>query len=129
IQNVFEGQVTAPGRIRSRDLVLAIGGGTPAPGTAVTWGIRPEAIRISPDGVAARVVDRIDLGAMTELELDLSGLRCFARVPGAQAPSVGERCAVVLDPEAIAVWPVGSLGSDRPLPVSREAVAETVPNT
>ncbi|MBO0708322.1 MAG: ATP-binding cassette domain-containing protein, partial [Candidatus Dormibacteraeota bacterium] len=53
IQNVFEGQVTAPGRIRSRDLVLAVGGGTPAPGTAVTWGIRPEAIRISPDGVAA----------------------------------------------------------------------------
>jgi ABC-type sulfate/molybdate transport systems ATPase subunit/ABC-type sulfate transport system permease component len=111
IQNVFTGEIAGPGRIRSHGLLFRISGSTPPSGTRVTWSIRSEAVRISTggvaaEGVAARVGDRIDLGATCELELALSiDLRCFARVPVAEAPEVGEQCRVMLDPAAITVWP------------------------
>lgn len=107
IQNVFGGEVAEPGRIRSRSATVAVRGALPATGTAVTWSIRPEAIGISEEGIVARVNDRVDLGAISELDLDLGGLRCFARVAAAGAPPVGERCRVVLDPAAITVWSEG----------------------
>ncbi len=124
IQNVFKGEVVEPGRIRSHALVLAVAGPTPPPGTPVSWSIRAEAVQVSRQGLGARVTDRIDLGASTELELDLSGgLRCFARVPAAEAPEVGQRCEVVLDPAAITVWPEG-VGPDRPPEPASAAPAE-----
>lgn len=111
IQNVFPGEVAAPGRIRSQGLAIPIAAPLAAPGTAVTWSVRPEAVGLASGGIPARVADRIDLGTVCDLEVDLttgsgSGLRCLARVPAATAPRVGERCGVTFDPAAISIWPV-----------------------
>lgn len=112
IQNVFPGEVAAPGRIRSQGLAIPVAAPLAAPGTAVAWSVRPEAVGLAAGGIPARVADRIDLGTLCELEVDLttgsgSGLRCLARVPAATAPRVGERCGVTFDPAAISIWPAG----------------------
>eukprot|EP01037_Dinobryon_pediforme_P012896 gene12896-12997_t len=47
-----------------------------------TIGIRPEDIRLSETGLAARVVHAEYLGADTILSCDIDGQSCLARLPG-----------------------------------------------
>ncbi len=103
-----------------------------APGTEVTWCIRPEAIRLTRSPAAGRgagddaaapadggdgsataagghpatVTDVIHLGAVTELVVTLgNGYQVTALLPADGAPSPGAACALVFPPEAITIWP------------------------
>lgn len=99
-----------------------------APGTDVTWCIRPEDIRLagSPAGPAdgrpaapggpaadgapvaahpATVTDVIHLGAVTELVLTLgNGYQVTAVQAAGGAPSPGSACNLVFPPEAVTIW-------------------------
>jgi ABC-type sulfate/molybdate transport systems ATPase subunit/ABC-type sulfate transport system permease component len=102
-----------------------------APGTEVTWCIRPEDIRVvsappagdgppAPGGPRppeagaleagalhpATVTDVIHLGAVTELVLALAnGYQVTAVQAADGAPSPGSACALVFPPDAITIWP------------------------
>ncbi|MFZ0218423.1 MAG: ATP-binding cassette domain-containing protein, partial [Candidatus Dormiibacterota bacterium] len=106
IQNVWAGRAREDRHLEVGPLLVRHAGPQLAPGTPVSWCIRPERVRVgAPSGVEAQVLDRIDLGTLLELELLVAGeLRCIARVAAHEAPSVGERTLVHFPPEAIVVW-------------------------
>jgi ABC-type Fe3+/spermidine/putrescine transport system ATPase subunit/ABC-type sulfate transport system permease component len=126
IDNLFEGSAGADG------LLLADGnhaqgmGGESAPvryasglpaGARLLWQVPPEALRIRPgpstsaaNGSAidlghGRVSDIVDLGRSVETVVTLaSGLEVRARTLVAPDLSVGDRCQVETDMEAVSVW-------------------------
>ncbi|MGH7922849.1 MAG: ABC transporter ATP-binding protein, partial [Candidatus Dormibacteraceae bacterium] len=127
IQNVFAGEAASGGRIATDGVLLPVCGELPAAGTPLTWSIRPEEVRLVIEGgLRARVDDRIDLGTMSDLELEVAGgLRLIARVATREAPGVGERCSIVLSPEAIVVWGDGASPSAGRVPADVCAAAAT----
>lgn len=77
-----------------------------APGTAVTWCVRPDRLELSDvDGIAGRVVDAVRLTAFTEVVVALpDGHRLTATVTGpAPAPDTPVRLRV--PPGAVTLWP------------------------
>ncbi|NBB16801.1 ATP-binding cassette domain-containing protein [Caulobacter sp. SLTY] len=64
---------------------------------------RPEAFRLSDQGMEAEVLERRFLGAQTHLRLLANNNVCAARVPSAGAPAVGDRVRVTLDPALCSV--------------------------
>ncbi|HYE44644.1 MAG TPA: ABC transporter ATP-binding protein [Caulobacter sp.] len=64
---------------------------------------RPEALRLSDDGVEAEVLESRFLGASTRLRLLAGDHVAAARVPSGEAPAVGDRVRVRLDPALCAV--------------------------
>ena len=110
IHNISLGSVAGSGRIRSGAATLAADTAGLADGSAVSWAIRPEQIRLTPDGpYPARVLDVIDLGSVTDLTTELDG-GTRLRVRSAAAPGLvpGQACRLDLPAGAITVWPAGS---------------------
>ncbi len=102
---VGDGRLTAP----TRGL---------APGTTVHWSVRPERVRVEPGveppgALGARVVDVVDTGLAYDLVLDL-GAGAELRARADDPPRVGERCAVVVEPSALTLWPVEGEGLGAP---------------
>ncbi len=106
MQNLRAGVLTAPDRLVSDGIALAIGPVGLPPGTAVLWSIRPERVRLVADGpYQATVIDAVDLGATTELLLHLGDdLELRARPGAAVDAEPGQRPHVDLPAEAIIVW-------------------------
>ncbi|MGH3436989.1 MAG: ATP-binding cassette domain-containing protein [Sciscionella sp.] len=95
------------GAVRGAELAdggLRVAIGQPAVGQ-VSWCIRPEDVRLVPDGQLASVVDVMHLGALAELLVDAGGAELAVVLPSAEAPAVGARVQLELPPEAITVWP------------------------
>jgi multiple sugar transport system ATP-binding protein len=76
----------------------------PDAGAAATAGVRPEALRVSPDGALAGTVEHVEfLGheTLAHLRVDSTDVRVIARVPGMPAMAKGERLRVAVDPARI----------------------------
>ena len=119
--NFCSGVIADDGSLRTGSAALTVATGLPA-GTAVSWSIAPERIRVSaaeadevPDPGStppassplwARIADRVDLGTTVELTLELEGgPELLARSSKAPAVQSGERCLAWLECEAMVVWP------------------------
>jgi ABC-type sulfate/molybdate transport systems ATPase subunit len=76
------------------------------PGTDVIWGVRAERIAVAGAGAyRADVVDAVDLGALSALQLRLEGGDILhARVLGRTPLATGASCRVDIEPDAICVW-------------------------
>jgi len=90
------------GQVADRAALAAAGGRTPLPEASRNWtiGIRPEAIKISEQGMSARV-DAIDfLGSETIIRLALDGQTLFAKINGRAKVAPGDAITVSWSPEA-----------------------------
>ena len=81
------------------------------PGTDVLWSIPPEDVVVVPGSDVrsahpATVVDAVELGRLVEVTATLdSGPTLRSRRTIDPGVVVGDRCALVLDPDLISVWP------------------------
>jgi sn-glycerol 3-phosphate transport system ATP-binding protein len=64
-------------------------------------GVRPEGVRLSPDGVSARVIAAEYLGADTLIEARIADQSFVVRLPGKVAASAGETIALAWDPAKV----------------------------
>jgi molybdate transport system permease protein len=99
------------GRVRSSGVAataIAMDSGDLLPDAEVFWCIRPDEVVLSEAGLyRATVVDSIDLGAASELLLELSpGFELEVRVPGQSYLRRGAVCGLDLPPARIRLWPV-----------------------
>jgi thiamine transport system ATP-binding protein len=79
---------------------------------AVRVVLRPDAVRVDPDGpVVGQVVERVFGGDRAELAVDAGGARLHARVPERDAPAVGASVRLAIDADAVLVYEPDS--SDR----------------
>jgi ABC-type sulfate/molybdate transport systems ATPase subunit/ABC-type sulfate transport system permease component len=105
IANTHPGTVVGAGTIRTGDLEVRAPTGGLAPGTEITWAIRPEDVVLEGDGpYPATIVDFVSLGSNRELTLSLSGLDLVARTTRELSVHPGMPCQVGLPPDAINVW-------------------------
>jgi iron(III) transport system ATP-binding protein len=66
---------------------------------------RPEGVRLTDDGLPARVLAARFAGASALLTLEAGELTALCRIPSAAAPEVGAHVRVALDPRFCAVFP------------------------
>ncbi|HTZ87722.1 MAG TPA: ATP-binding cassette domain-containing protein [Solirubrobacteraceae bacterium] len=106
IANTHHGVVLDAERIESQGVELLVRAHGFAPGTDVTWSIRPEHVELREDGrYAARLLDDADLGSMRELTVELGGeLVLTVRTLDGRALATGDALRVALPPERISVW-------------------------
>jgi ABC-type sulfate/molybdate transport systems ATPase subunit len=106
IRNLCRGRVRRSGWVQTSNATVAMDTATLAPGAEVLWCIRPEQIVIDTDGpYRATVVDAADLGAVTELVLDVEGgLELQVRVVEHDDLGPGAPCRIALPPRAIRLW-------------------------
>jgi len=72
---------------------------------AVRVVLRPDAVRLDPAGpVAGCVTASVFGGERTELTVDVAGAALRVRVAGRDAPPVGARVRVAIDPDAVLVY-------------------------
>jgi thiamine transport system ATP-binding protein len=75
---------------------------------AVRVVLRPDAVRLDAAGpVAGCVAASVFGGDRTELTVDIAGASLRVRVSGRDAPAVGERVQLAIDPDAVLVYPAG----------------------
>jgi molybdate transport system permease protein len=107
IHNLVAGTVVAADMLRAGTLLLETSPSQIAAGTDVLWCVRPENVRLHPDGrYPATVIDVADLGAIVTAVVRLDGgpeLR--VRTTDAIELRVGDPCRIDLDPNAVSVWP------------------------
>jgi molybdate transport system permease protein len=93
------GSVTV-GRVRIRSQAVTV-----ADGRELVWSVRPEAVRIDPEGdIAATVLDVVDLGGVTLVELSIGAAAVLARVAGTVSLRPSDPCTISIDPAAVLVW-------------------------
>jgi len=124
MQNLLAATAGAGGLLEMGDLRIAGPAHGLTPGSPAVWCVRPEHVELSPSGpYPARVLDVIDLGAVTSVIVALEGdaqLRIRAVRPGPL--EVGVPCRFDLDPAAINVWAAGAdHGVGQPAPATRSA--------
>ena len=121
VENLLEGVVAGPGVIEVAGGRLPVAPHGLAVGTAVRWSVRPERVALAglapggapcPGGaLVGEVVDVVDTGLFVDVVVALGGgVELRARAPEAPA-ALGERRALVVEPEAVALWPVAGAGS------------------
>ncbi len=85
-------------------------GALPAPAVGPRSGrvrvvLRPDAVRIDPDGpVIGGVAERVFGGDRAELAVDAGGPLLHARVPERDAPAVGATVRLAIDSDALLVY-------------------------
>ncbi|HLI55801.1 MAG TPA: TOBE domain-containing protein, partial [Actinomycetota bacterium] len=107
IQNLQHGTVSDAGHIEAAGMRIAVVPHDLVPGSPVLWCIRPEGIRLDPDGrYPAKVVDVVEMGAVADLVIHLGG-GPELRVRGGELAGVSAGMAVNADLpiDAISVWP------------------------
>ncbi len=105
IRNLGAGHLTDTG-LQAGDLHIPLPSRLGAAGTPASWCVRPEDVRLAEKGFPARVLDVVELGAVTELTLELAGGGELAvTVPTGDPPEIGARTGVLIAPEALTVWP------------------------
>jgi thiamine transport system ATP-binding protein len=76
--------------------------------TAVRVVLRPDAVRLAADGSIRGCVTASAFGGdRTELTVEAGGTTLRVRVAGRDAPMVGARVRLAVDPEAVLVYPAG----------------------
>ncbi|HQU27298.1 MAG TPA: ABC transporter ATP-binding protein, partial [Acidimicrobiales bacterium] len=113
VENLLEGVVVGSGAIEVAGGRLAVPAHGLAVGTAVNWSVRPERVALvvapagaPPDALVGEVVDVVDTGLYVDVVVALGdGVEVRARAPEATA-ALGERRALVVEPGAVALWPV-----------------------
>jgi molybdate transport system permease protein len=85
---------------------LAVAGPSLRPAERVGWSVRPDRIRLSPDGrYEATIEDVASLGGMLELSVRLSGIPMRVLADPSFNPITGS-CRLDIDPRSIQVWKV-----------------------
>ena len=104
IPNVYAGHVVAPGLIETHAARLTVASDAGVPGARVTWCVRPEDIRVDPDGaLPALVQDVIELGGTREVLVALGdGIELRVRTSAAIIPGAAVR--LTIPPDAVVVW-------------------------
>jgi ABC-type sulfate/molybdate transport systems ATPase subunit/ABC-type sulfate transport system permease component len=111
IRNLGTGTLTDTG-LRAGELHLPLADLPAGPGTSVTWCVRPEEVRLGAGGHAATVVDVVALGPVTELTLALAGGgELAATTANGHGVMVGSSVGVLIEPDALTVWPGGTMGA------------------
>jgi ABC-type sulfate/molybdate transport systems ATPase subunit/ABC-type sulfate transport system permease component len=119
IRNIARGVLDAGRVLRAGELEIPLGedadellaaGAPVAPGTPVSWCVRPEEVRITEhDGHPARVLDVVSLGPLVEVTLALVGggelTATVPNLPDAPRPVIGTTCRVTLPSRAVTIWP------------------------
>jgi molybdate transport system ATP-binding protein/molybdate transport system permease protein len=122
VDNLRTGHAVSATVLRAAETELGADLGAIEPGSAVTWCVRAEHVRVrpladpgsgngnDPGAIAAVVIDSLDLGAWQEVVVRLAGgLELTARTALRAGLTSGSRCEVLVAPEAITAWP-----ADRP---------------
>jgi molybdate transport system permease protein len=96
--------------ISSDGTEIHVGARALAPGSEVTWCVRPERITLDPRGTyEAMLLDDVDLGSARELTVALAGtLELTVRTPATTELTIGERLRLELAPEDLSVWPASA---------------------
>jgi molybdate transport system permease protein len=111
IRNLGTGTLTGTG-LRAGELHLPLADLPAAPGTPVTWCVRPEEVRLGDGGHAATVIDVVALGPVTELTLALAGGgELAATTANGHGVVVGSSVGVLIEPDALTVWPDSTIGA------------------
>ncbi|MGH9047112.1 MAG: ATP-binding cassette domain-containing protein [Acidimicrobiales bacterium] len=107
IGNLCQGRVRSSGVVEVAGTAVAMDSGDLLPGTEVLWCIRPEEVQLTEEGThRALVVDRVELGATSELLLELStGFELKVIVSGRPDLSRGASCGLALPLASIRLWP------------------------
>jgi sn-glycerol 3-phosphate transport system ATP-binding protein len=90
-------------QVKDRTALSAAGGRIPVPQENRGWsiGVRPENIKISQQGLSARV-DAIDfLGAETIIRLEFGGQTLHAKINGRAKVAPGDQLTVSWSPDAV----------------------------
>jgi thiamine transport system ATP-binding protein len=75
-------------------------------GQAARVVLRPDAVRLAPDGpIRGCVTGSVFGGDRTELTVDAGGPALRVRVPGRDAPAVGTSVCLAIEPDAVLVYP------------------------
>jgi multiple sugar transport system ATP-binding protein len=70
-------------------------------GHGVTAGVRPEHVKLVESGTAGRVTSVEPLGGETHIEVNVDGAKLRAKLPGFEAPSVGDAVQLGVDRERV----------------------------
>ena len=109
LPNIHAGRAAGRGLIETDGIRIPISGPPLDPGRPVTWSVRPDAIRVVPDGpLEATVLDVVELPSLREAVLQLSpALTLVLRDPD-HGLEAGTRCSIVIPPEAVRAWANGA---------------------
>ncbi|MDE3065316.1 MAG: ATP-binding cassette domain-containing protein [Acidobacteriota bacterium] len=113
IANLHHGTMASASELDANGARVRVSAPGLAAGDVVLWSIRPERVALGPwpvagivDALDATVVDVADVGTALDYFVTLTGgVEIQARVPDPLGLMVGDRCAVVLAPEVVSVWP------------------------
>jgi len=110
IRNMGSGHVTGPRTIHSHGLEVQVMPHQLPLNTPVSWCLRPEHIRLQPDGPYVGVaIDIVDLGALYEVVMRLGDtLEVTVRTNQLDCLDIGSSCRLALPTEAISLWPTGT---------------------
>jgi molybdate transport system permease protein len=108
IANLHRAIVVSESTMDADGALLTVHAANLAPRTAVLWSIRPEHIRLAPDGgLSGAITDIADVGAATELIIAISPtLELEVRTPDQVDLDIGQTCHLELPSDAITLWPM-----------------------
>jgi molybdate transport system permease protein len=110
-ENIAQGRVAAPTEIDiGHGLKLVVAGPALPPDANVGWAVRPESIRITPDGPYPGTILDVDPARAGRRDVTLTLGHCQLRATlDSGAPASPGPCRVSIDPSALQVWasPVG----------------------
>ena len=106
IENLIGGRIASAGLIECGSSRIPAHTTGCAEGDDVWWSVRPEHIRLDPDGAVSAVVDDVaDLGQVTSISVTVDGgptLRLRTSDP--DPAGSGELCRLTIDPTYLQVW-------------------------
>jgi molybdate transport system permease protein len=107
--NIHTGRAAERGLIETDGIRIPISGPPLDPGRPLTWSVRPDAIRVVPDGpLEATVLDVVELPSLREAVLQLSpDLTLVLRDPNTDLEA-GTRCSILIPPDAVRTWASGA---------------------
>jgi ABC-type sulfate/molybdate transport systems ATPase subunit/ABC-type sulfate transport system permease component len=106
IPNTNTGTILRPGRIDTAGVQLTAPTGNLAPGSQVTWAVRPEDIAINGRGTyAATVLDTVTIGAVHEITVTIETLELTIRTTQHPMLAAGSDARIVIPADAITLWP------------------------
>jgi molybdate transport system permease protein len=106
-ENIAQGRVTASTEIDiGHGLRLIVAGPALPPHGNVGWAVRPESIRITPDGPYPGIILDVDRPRAGQRDVTLTLGHCQLRATlDSGAPASPGPCRVSIDPSALQVWP------------------------
>ncbi len=106
VANFFPGRVRSPSQVDVGGVAFPVATTGMEPGTAVCWTVRPEGVELRPEGpgVAAEVVDVVELGLTTSVVVHAGPVAIEVRPARDVGLRAGDMCAVHLHADAVHCW-------------------------